>query len=315
MTDSPSEPSRSAVLSPDEAFTLLGNETRIGILHALWDAFESGTGDNAVPFSALFDQVEIEDSGNFTYHLEKLTGPFVRRTDTGYALKQTGINVVRAVVTGTVTADPTFGPTPIDAPCPRCGGTVEVAYSDELMTAHCTACPGMREWDGRPGFLFGGLVPPGGVAERPVEQAFHNAVVYINYQLAALFDGACPHCSTPPEVRVDVCSDHHPGAESLCPNCGWDHLAEVWMVCPTCKRSAFPPARVLMLYDPRAIAFYTALDEPYRFASWETIVRQFDVTEDLVGTDPLELRFTLPGDDTDLTLTVDDGLAVTEAAW
>lgn len=119
----PNSPERSPdpyVLSPDEAFALLGNETRVGILQALWDAFESGKGDNALPYSELFEQVDIRDSGDFSYHLEKLTGPFVRGSDEGYELKQTGINVVRAIVAGTMINDPEFGPTRVDIACPIC---------------------------------------------------------------------------------------------------------------------------------------------------------------------------------------------------
>lgn len=79
--------------SPEEAFALLGNETRIV------SCKHCGTRSNqergtALPYSELFAAVDIRDSGNFSYHLEKLTGPFVRQTDNGYELKQTGINVV-----------------------------------------------------------------------------------------------------------------------------------------------------------------------------------------------------------------------------
>lgn len=83
MPRSPTERNGGDAVSPDEAFAPLGNDTRVGILQALWDVFESGKGDNAIPYSELFDQVDIRDSGNFSYHLEKLTGPFVRQTRVG----------------------------------------------------------------------------------------------------------------------------------------------------------------------------------------------------------------------------------------
>jgi hypothetical protein len=310
MTSPPPEPGDSDTLSPEEAFALLGNETRVGILQALWDAFESGRGGNAVSYSTLFDRAPIDDSGNFSYHLEKLTGPFVRSTEAGYELKQTGINVVRAVLTGTVIDDPEFGPTPVDVDCPLCGAPVEVAYADELITVHCTSCPGTRHWGDEPGFLFAGLLPPASVEQRSVEDAFQAALVYANYQFAALHDGACPHCSGPVETTVDVCGDHQPSEGGLCPNCDWAHMAEVWMVCSTCKRSAFPPARVVVLDDPNVTAFYHDHGIEYRFASWETVVRSTRVEEELLSEAPLRMRFTVPAGDDELRLTVDDELHV-----
>lgn len=55
-------------LSPDDAFTLLGNETRIEILQALWDVSDPHVDDDAVSFSDLYERVGIEGTGNFNYH-------------------------------------------------------------------------------------------------------------------------------------------------------------------------------------------------------------------------------------------------------
>jgi len=70
MPSPSSEPGGPHSLSPDEAFALLANDTRVGILRALWADFESGKRGNALPYSELFGRVEIADSGNFSYHLE-----------------------------------------------------------------------------------------------------------------------------------------------------------------------------------------------------------------------------------------------------
>jgi len=49
--------SESSTLSPDDAFRVLGNETRMEILRALGDA------DGPLPFSELHDRVGTRDSG------------------------------------------------------------------------------------------------------------------------------------------------------------------------------------------------------------------------------------------------------------
>lgn len=72
-----------------EAFSLLGNEARLAVLLALWDAAEpfdeAGSWDpaegNAVPFSELRDRVGMRDSGQLNYHLGELEGHFVEQTD------------------------------------------------------------------------------------------------------------------------------------------------------------------------------------------------------------------------------------------
>lgn len=182
-------PGNSRRVSPDEAFSLLGNETRVAILQALWNEFESGREQNAVPFSALFGSVEYGDSGNFSYHLEKLTGPFVRKTPDGYALKQTGINIVRAVVTGTVTGDPAFGPRRVDVPCPLCTAPVEITYADKLMHFFCSECDGGRRWRGDAGHLFGALIPPVGIEQQSAAEAFETAVQYSMHEISAFHNG------------------------------------------------------------------------------------------------------------------------------
>jgi hypothetical protein len=73
-----------------EAFATLGNETRLSILLALWEAYEPFVATNAVAFSELRERVGMRDSGQFNYHLDKLRGHFVRKTDAGYELRRAG---------------------------------------------------------------------------------------------------------------------------------------------------------------------------------------------------------------------------------
>lgn len=56
---------------------------RVSILQTLWDAFESGRGGDDLSYSELFEAVDYDDSGNFSYHLQKLTGPSSARLPTG----------------------------------------------------------------------------------------------------------------------------------------------------------------------------------------------------------------------------------------
>lgn len=314
MPRSPPERNGGDAVSPDEAFALLGNDIRVGILQALWDAFESGKGDNALPYSELFSQVDIRDSGNFSYHLEKLTGPFVRSTDGAYELKQTGINVVRAVIAGTVTTDSAVGPTVVTVDCPLCSSSVEIHYTDEFLNISCTSCGGRSRWNDESGHLFGALVPPMGVDQHSVEQAFHAAVTYSLHEIAIFHEGVCPHCLGAVDVTIDACTDHEPTDSGRCPNCDRFNMADVWMVCTTCKRSMPPSVTIIVLNHPEVTAFYHERDIEHRFASWETVARSYQVAEELISEDPVRMRMTIPAGGDELQLTLDHELNVVDVS-
>ncbi|MEF8801746.1 MAG: helix-turn-helix domain-containing protein, partial [Halolamina sp.] len=105
------------MLAPDDAFAVLGNETRMEILQTLGEA------DEPLPFSELRGRVGMRDSGQFNYHLGKLDGHFIKDTDGGYALGQKGSRVIEAVLSGAVTDTPVLDRTPVDMSCYCCGAT------------------------------------------------------------------------------------------------------------------------------------------------------------------------------------------------
>lgn len=73
-----------------ETFTLLSDETRVRILVALSEASEC-----PLRFSELRSRVGVADSGQFNYHLDRLRGRLVVKTEDGYALTETGRAVAR----------------------------------------------------------------------------------------------------------------------------------------------------------------------------------------------------------------------------
>ncbi|WP_436909628.1 DUF7347 domain-containing protein [Halosimplex marinum] len=84
---SPSERDDPAAVT--DTFALLSNEMRVRILAALADADAE-----AVCFSDLRSRAGVTDSGQFNYHLERLRGELVAKTDDGYALTEAGERVV-----------------------------------------------------------------------------------------------------------------------------------------------------------------------------------------------------------------------------
>ncbi len=116
-------------IEPEEVFEILGNEIRMGILKALWEAYDPLSSANGLSFSALYDAVSVSDSGQFNYHLDRLRGRYVERTDGGYELLPVGLKLVQSVIAG-AGQESRFDSAPVATDCPRgstprghCGGS------------------------------------------------------------------------------------------------------------------------------------------------------------------------------------------------
>lgn len=301
-------------LSPDAAFAVLGNETRIEILRTLWEVTETIASDGTITFSELYEHGGFEDTGNFNYHLGKLTDHFVRRTDGGYELTGAGLAVVRAVIAGTVDERPTLEFTEIDAGCPLCAAPVEVAYESQGLIARCSRCAGLwQKYDDLDGLLFWFPLPPAGLADRTPEEAFHTVITYFLQRIRSFRRGVCPTCSGPVDESIDVCEAHEPGEHGGCPRCSRRHLVEVTCTCRVCRASTNGPLTIAILVHPAVTAFYYEHDIEHRFASWASFQRGQTMEEELVSTDPLRIRVTIPCDDTRLRLVLDETAAVVDA--
>ncbi|ERH10693.1 MAG: hypothetical protein J07HX64_02471 [halophilic archaeon J07HX64] len=91
-------------MSPEDAFAVLGDETRLDIVRILWragafDRYDDLYGNpTTMSFSEVRRRADITDNGRFDYHLSKLTPQFVRQTEGGYRLSSAGKKIARAVV-------------------------------------------------------------------------------------------------------------------------------------------------------------------------------------------------------------------------
>ena len=115
--------------APATVFELLGHEARVEVFEALCEAERSaGTdrpdGAHRLAFSALRARASVDDSGRFAYHLERLTGVLLDRTDDGYALTATGRTLCRALDASSVSVGAADGRAPVGEcdRCARCSG-------------------------------------------------------------------------------------------------------------------------------------------------------------------------------------------------
>lgn len=299
-----------------EAFALLGNETRLAILLALWEAHDPYTDTAAVPFSELRERVGIEDSGQFNYHLKKLEGVFVSRTDEGYALRSTGLRLVQTVIAGTG-RDATLAPTDAGIDCHLCGASTEVSYDDGWLYHRCTECSGgFGDVVGNPsGVLFAEPFPPAALAGRTPQQVFAAGVFSLLQAVATKAGGLCPACSGAIETTVAVCEDHDPDG-GLCPTCGNPAQLRVRWVCPVCKYHGGVSPAGMVIARPEVVAFYhdhgldvaDSATDPDAARRLLTALRGHE--QELLSTEPLRVAVTVRSGDDSLRLTLDERMQV-----
>ena len=274
-------------LEPAEAFALIGNDIRLAILEALFEA-----DDRPVSFSELHRSVGIRDSAQFNYHLQKLTGHFVRHVeDEGYDFRHAGEKVVRSIVAGSFTERPQLEPFAVEGECVDCAGRLEAVFDDERLAITCSAC---RRDHGRYGF------PPGGLTDRsPAEiaRAFDQRVRHLHC-LAA--DGVCPECSGRMEPSVNE-TEARDGEGSV----------QVDRTCQQCGHSVRSALGLQLLDDAEVVGFHRErgirLDQrPYWTLPWCVCPRYTTI----INRDPYRFEVRIPVDADELRVRLDQHLDV-----
>lgn len=296
-------------LEPDEAFAVLGNETRMEILQAL-----SGSND-PMAFSELRDQVGVSDSGQFNYHLDKLKGHFLEGTDDGYTLRRAGERVVESVLSGAVTEAPRIEPTTIDRDCPLCGAPVRVSYQQEWAAMSCTECEGIYGVSGasgddvaesmEQGYLGGQPLPPAGIEARTPAEVLEAADTWSSVETLAASTGMCPRCSAKLDRSLRIC-ENHDASDGLCEECDRQHAVQIDRSCTNCPYHGEGAAVIAIAANTDLLAFQTTHGLNPVLPTTKFYDTMWDYDEELVSLDPFEARFTWTADGDSITLSIDE---------
>lgn len=304
-----------------EAFKLVGNETRLAILLALWEAHgRPDENDNTLSFGALYDQIDYQDRGNFRHHLKRLEGQYVRRTDDGgYQLRHTGMKLVQTVIGGAGVSDTELELAEIDSRCEFCGASAAVLYHDGILYHVCTDCDG--QWtvpEHEYGCLNAVPLPPAGLVDRTADELIAAAEVEAYRRMRTMFQGLCDICSGKVERWLELCPDH--AAEGICDTCGWRYPARAMFRCRVCDSMHSTRPSRLCVFHPAVIAF---LYDHGVTTRWHA--EEFDGLEhlgehdpsydlDVVSEDPLRVVVTVSLDGDDLRVTFDESVTVVDTA-
>ncbi|MFC6963670.1 winged helix-turn-helix domain-containing protein [Halocatena marina] len=276
-----------ADVSPEAAFALLGNKTRIDIIRELGEI-----SDESLSFSALRSRVNIADSGQFNYHLKELLGSFVRRTDDGsYELTYAGSQVVGAIYSGTFNQRGASRAFKLISSCTKCGSSLEADYEQERVTIRCPACD-----DQKSSFGF----PPGAFENRTHEELARAFDTWLQLLLLASFGGFCLNCAGRMHGSITDVSEYLDDKEI-----GTKH------VCERCTNRTVNSVGAYLLYQPIVVAFHhdhgiDVTETPIWEIPW---LRDEETT--VLSREPWCVQSVVELDGDRLELVVEDDLSVT----
>ena len=307
-------------VSPEEAFAILSDETRLNIIRTLWWAGAHHEYDDiddsasTLSFSELRKRVDVNDNGRFNYHLSKLVPHFVRKTDSGYRLSGGGKRIARTVVTvagghgGGLSGE-------VNTDCPFCGGAVTATYDDQWLRFACTECAGLFGDVAPKGTLLNAPFPSPGLANRTPDEALTTELYRCMSDLTHMVQGVCPECASAVRGTLSVCETHDASRDRLCETCRTTFVAWGELRCETCRFAKRLPVELCVMALAPVIGFLYAQGTNVLAPSLGDL---FDFVQTQVATsvtqNPRRVVTTVGTDPDTLTLTLDEHLSVVETS-
>lgn len=297
MTDDRRQP------ASEQAFALLSHEIRLAILRAFYDNYAPLSPDSlsevreqrTLSYSELMAATDMEDSGKFNYHLEKLRGAYIEKVEEGYVPTASAIALYEAVVGNRPTESISVNFN-IDEVCPNCASELRGQYEQEFLTVECPACD-----------LFWGATyrfPKNGLAVRGGENIYEALYDRIAHHVGLARTGQCPSCAgvtsaTVPRDRLD--DDSTPTVEMTCGTCSWFVTVDIVSA---------------LQFDPRVTSALLEIGIPLNGSSsmraTETLLP--DVTGRIGSDEPFRVTIAITHDDAAIEIVVDESLDVHSVA-
>lgn len=186
---------------PDEepltaAIELVSHDVRADILVAFAEHQREHPTDQWLRFSELRRRVGHDDPGNFNYHLQRLVGSLVERSEDGYRLSDVGHRFLAVLHSGRF--DPALSREfpDLEIACLFCDGAMTVTYADGLLRTRCPAGHETRL-----------DVGPELFEEHSIEAVVNLALCRSLEEGRAFLEGICPLCDGPTTGGLERVSD------------------------------------------------------------------------------------------------------------
>lgn len=277
-------------LNTADAFSLLGNPLRLDIIQALWEA---GRG-NPLPFSELYERVNISDTGKFNYHRQQLVPHYVRKSEDGYRLTQAGERVARAINAGTYSEYTEMENFDVRGACYDCDATnLRGEYVGGRFRIDCRAC------DNR---VLNVGVPPSAARGRDPAEFVCAYEEWSRTRVDQAKNGLCPICSGPMEPGLSK-----PIRDTL------DIDVQAVFDCSVCDRRAVTSFGALALWHEDVQSLLrehdgSLVEQPY----WAVEQVMTDRHATLISEDPFRYEVTFDLGNDVCSVTFDEELSIVD---
>lgn len=274
-----------------ELLKLFGNDTRQRILQTLWehlDLHDYVTRTQAgLSFTELRERAGVSDSGNFNYHIGRLTGKLVEKQDGEYVLTPLGYNLMRSIQELRSFSYEVQPEQRIDTPCPFCGGDLVTEYRRELVRVRCCDCGGLSG-----GELMSARIRAT-ATDLGMRQLLDRAVLNLFSRLRKSRYGVCWNCLNRLEQSLVVCGDHQRREGGACAECLTRHRVRTRVECQNCDTSDSGPLLEYAVTHPVTMAFFHRHGTgPAQRGPWRYWLAAFEnASERLVENSPTTVGF------------------------
>lgn len=278
-------------LPPDEVFELLAHRTRFGILEHL------NNSEGGLAFAELRDRAEIDDPGQFNYHLQKITDRFVKKDGDRYELTGSGRRVVGAVLSGAYTKALDSGRISMNAACLNCRKPMETRFEQDEVSIYCPAC-GMTYTEVE--------LSPGVLEDYSREEVPKVVDQWLRRNQAAAERGFCYNCDGKLDTTVRTVSEE----ESMdCVDAPAPHVT-VRYKCERCNLQWYTAVPMALLSHPAVVSFHYEHGIDVRdVRPWELDWLRPGVST-VTSEQPLRIEVPIALDEETLVLEVDSDLEV-----
>ncbi|WP_435186021.1 winged helix-turn-helix domain-containing protein [Halobellus sp. EA9] len=280
----------------DEALKAVANETRLRIIASLGAVVRDGRYGTR-RFSELMEQIGLSDSGQTTYHLDRLREQgYVERTEEGYRLTLRGLRIYQFVRSGVLSGSEAVGPFELDLDHEECGKPLSIRYEDHRVYGECEHCDEI--------IGVNPVRPSGFDPSRPesVADAYRHRFWMDNF---AMTQGFCPYCSGDVQSKIDyrhteaVPDDAQGSDPAITFTCSICH----WFISTTIEFPGY--------LHPAVVAF--CYEHGLNIREHNPLKLPIDIPEyDVRSEDPWRVAVTYAYEGDSITLTFDDDLTVHE---
>ena len=263
-----------------ESFSAISNAIRLDMLEALWMHGDA-------TFTALYELLDLEDTGQFTYHLNQLLDQFVYKSDGRYKLTNAGREIVMTVLTHVDGENALQSPFVVDFSCHSCGGDVLAQSYGDWLRIDCSSCD--KLYASYP-------VPRVGLHHHDAADFLTMFDQRLRRENALVHRGICPNCMCVMDCSVIPDAEPEPGLPFV-----------FFHRCTYCRMEIYTVPATGLLEHPEVISFYhTHGIDLYDIPHWQLDWMFDGKAIEVINEAPLEFTVDIDVDTDTLRATLDE---------